>query len=513
MPSEPITMIPDGWAPSTSSYPYLNQLASLLAFDANIVAQLTNFISSNSSAMIDDVLRASSIVQLKNDFAKAENLYNEVTNMFTISGTNFSSGDVINDSLNMGDDILTRAENIINKYDQLENFATDVMNHIEGSIEELSQVPEKAIEMVNQYKEQITNAIDNFSEQLSDLVDFDLNDTMNNLPDMISSKLLDNIVINDAMIMLNDIQSAVISVTTSMVSLKAPTSVSNVKDMITTLREVIASIRNVKSQYDRFKRTIENLMNVVTSGNYINLAMSLAAGGITFFEQPPTYAAKYPHNAGYRTHGGHVHEEDNTPGKERKVYTHPSGSGIEIHPNGTMSAKSKKDTQLRTDGYGDVYIGSDLTITVKGTARIIAETAKLETSGNTQLSTTGNCTISSTGSTNVIATNNVNVQAAGTAIVNGAAGVEVSTPGVLTLSGNVGVDIISGGYITATCAGMHDTFVGGVQSETVMGKKETTVLGMCDVTVGGKYGVTVGGVASIIAGGTLGLTSPLIRLN
>ena len=74
MPSEPITMIPDGWAPSTSSYPYLNQLASLLAFDANIVAQLTNFISSNSSAMIDDVLRASSIVQLKNDFAKAEKL-------------------------------------------------------------------------------------------------------------------------------------------------------------------------------------------------------------------------------------------------------------------------------------------------------------------------------------------------------------------------------------------------------------------------------------------------------
>lgn len=54
------------------------------------------------------------------------------------------------------------------------------------------------------------------------------------------------------------------------------------------------------------------------------------------FNEPPTpYDAKYPFNHTYLSESGHLHETDDTPGKERLHTYHRAGSFTEIHPDGT----------------------------------------------------------------------------------------------------------------------------------------------------------------------------------
>ena len=59
--------------------------------------------------------------------------------------------------------------------------------------------------------------------------------------------------------------------------------------------------------------------------------------------EPTTpYDAGYPYNHVYESEGGHIREMDDTPGKERIHERHASGSGYEIHPNGTKVTRVKK---------------------------------------------------------------------------------------------------------------------------------------------------------------------------
>jgi len=72
------------------------------------------------------------------------------------------------------------------------------------------------------------------------------------------------------------------------------------------------------------------------------------------WSEPNTpYAAEYPYNHVYESEGGHVREMDDTPGKERIHERHASGSGYEIHPNGSKVTRVKQDnyTIVSNDDY------------------------------------------------------------------------------------------------------------------------------------------------------------------
>ena len=72
------------------------------------------------------------------------------------------------------------------------------------------------------------------------------------------------------------------------------------------------------------------------------------------WSEPNTpYAAEYPYNHVYESEGGHVREMDDTPGKERIHERHASGSGYEIHPNGSKVTRVKQDnyTIVTNDDY------------------------------------------------------------------------------------------------------------------------------------------------------------------
>ena len=72
------------------------------------------------------------------------------------------------------------------------------------------------------------------------------------------------------------------------------------------------------------------------------------------WDEPETpYAATYPHNHVYESESGHLREMDDTPGKERIHERHASGSGYEIHPNGSKVTRVKQDnyTIVTNDDY------------------------------------------------------------------------------------------------------------------------------------------------------------------
>ena len=75
---------------------------------------------------------------------------------------------------------------------------------------------------------------------------------------------------------------------------------------------------------------------------------------ITSWNEPATpYDATYPRNHVYESEGGHIKEFDDTPGKERIHERHTSGSGFEIHPDGSKVTRVKKDNYevITNDNY------------------------------------------------------------------------------------------------------------------------------------------------------------------
>lgn len=101
-------------------------------------------------------------------------------------------------------------------------------------------------------------------------------------------------------------------------------------------------------------------------------------------------SAEYPFNQVRRTIGGHVTEFDDTPGREKILIKHKSGTGLEFQPDGTILLYSSKNTvrvtagdekiiiegdgdiayhgnlKLRVDGNFDLDVGGDFNVTVAG---------------------------------------------------------------------------------------------------------------------------------------------------
>jgi hypothetical protein len=91
----------------------------------------------------------------------------------------------------------------------------------------------------------------------------------------------------------------------------------------------------------------------------LDATASVVAGrqvGGTWSEPETPYDATYPYNHVYESEGGHLREMDDTPGKERIHERHSSGTGYEVHPDGTRVTRVKKDnyTIVTGDDYAHI---------------------------------------------------------------------------------------------------------------------------------------------------------------
>ena len=92
--------------------------------------------------------------------------------------------------------------------------------------------------------------------------------------------------------------------------------------------------------------------------------------GTNFSEPETPYDATYPYNHVYESEGGHIREMDDTKGKERIHERHASGTGYEIHPDGTKVTRIKKDNYELVTGDDYTHIKGNHSTTVDGGVRV-----------------------------------------------------------------------------------------------------------------------------------------------
>ena len=95
-----------------------------------------------------------------------------------------------------------------------------------------------------------------------------------------------------------------------------------------------------------------------------------ADDGTAFSEPEIPYDATYPYNHVYESEGGHIREMDDTKGKERIHERHASGTGYEIHPDGTKVVRTKMDNYDLTYGQHYTHIRGSQSTTVNGGIRV-----------------------------------------------------------------------------------------------------------------------------------------------
>jgi len=104
--------------------------------------------------------------------------------------------------------------------------------------------------------------------------------------------------------------------------------------------------------------------------------------GIESDAQPYTSSA-YPYNHVFESESGHIREVDDSPGAERLLTQHKSGTFEEIHPDGTKMVKVIGDNFEIIAGKSNVLIQGDVNLTTVGTVReLIKGDYHLEVEGN-----------------------------------------------------------------------------------------------------------------------------------
>ena len=105
--------------------------------------------------------------------------------------------------------------------------------------------------------------------------------------------------------------------------------------------------------------------------NELTIGGSTVDMNLDIVDMPPS---EYPHNQVRETITGHVTEVDDTPGRERLLFKHRTGAGIDMRPDGTVIINSKHNTieitgndqKVIVKGDGDIHYHGNLKLHVDG---------------------------------------------------------------------------------------------------------------------------------------------------
>ena len=105
--------------------------------------------------------------------------------------------------------------------------------------------------------------------------------------------------------------------------------------------------------------------------NELTIGGSTVDMNLDIVDMPPS---EYPYNQVRETITGHVTEVDDTPGRERLLFKHRTGAGIDMRPDGTVIINSKHNTieitgndqKVIVKGDGDIHYHGNLKLHVDG---------------------------------------------------------------------------------------------------------------------------------------------------
>jgi hypothetical protein len=115
--------------------------------------------------------------------------------------------------------------------------------------------------------------------------------------------------------------------------------------------------------------------------------------GVTWDEPQPTFDPQYPLNFSIESESGHALELDDTPGIERVMLAHKSGSFTEIDSQGNRVDKIVKDKYtvivgsdyVSIDGSCNITVVGDTNLKVSGVLSAEAKTINLNASGDVKI--------------------------------------------------------------------------------------------------------------------------------
>lgn len=124
--------------------------------------------------------------------------------------------------------------------------------------------------------------------------------------------------------------------------------------------------------------------------------------------------SQYPYNKVEQSLSGHVKEIDDTPGAERLMEMHKSGTFVEIHPDGSRVTKIfGEDFMVILDDH-NLFVGGSLNITVDGNVNMMVKgNLKTKVSGNLETIVHGDMTTRVTGKTTLYSKDDIDFQTSG----------------------------------------------------------------------------------------------------
>lgn len=167
--------------------------------------------------------------------------------------------------------------------------------------------------------------------------------------------------------------------------------------------------------------TIKGLAKSIPSVGAINGLVRTISSANTWLEPETPAAPEYPMNKIMETEGGHIEEWDDTPGAERYHRYHPTGSFLEVHPDGTQVDKVVKDNYkvilgddyVHIEGKVQVNITGNSTIVVNGDATTTVSGNRVDVvKGDYSLAVGGDLSITTGGAASVSANSQFAVKAA-----------------------------------------------------------------------------------------------------
>lgn len=123
----------------------------------------------------------------------------------------------------------------------------------------------------------------------------------------------------------------------------------------------------------------ENIEETTVLEQEMGRVTDIRVGGSeeTWSEPSPAYNSQYPFNRVIET-ANHSIELDDTPGAERIMITHRSGSYVQIDSRGTTTHKSVSDKFEINDRKQHVYVGGMSTVTILGNSYVYVKGNKVE---------------------------------------------------------------------------------------------------------------------------------------
>ena len=198
----------------------------------------------------------------------------------------------------------------------------------------------------------------------------------------------------------------------------------------------------------------ENTNKTIAEIRKNNLESGVAtANGGSWSEPPSKFAPVYPYNKVRETESGHVVEYDDTPGAERIMVWHRSGSFIEVLPDGSVVQKTANDQINVVQKNSNSYTKGSQTITINKGLKVYVNKAKTGEGLDIQVGSGSNLNlVVDGGDVNAKITGKISIDASGDVDAKSGGNIFVEASGNTEIKSGGNIDITAGGALTLTGA-------------------------------------------------------------